>query len=160
MHDEGWTTLLRCHSVYEAEILRGALEAEDVPVRLLDTGVLGVAPQLSPLAGGVRLQVPERELDRANRVLEGLARDAQQGLDGESEPVAPTAEADLLARRAMIAALVGLLVPVVFQLYALVLLARFVSAPRASSRGRRHAAFALLLTLLVLGPIVLVVWSR
>lgn len=164
-----WTTLLRFPTVHEAEVARGALEAHEIPVQLLDTGMVGVADYLSNAIGGVRLQVPAGDEERAMQVLANLgdpaswdddeleeaALAAGDAEDEENDDVELVNPADALARRAMVAALAGFFLPFVLHAYSVVLLASYgrIGTP-ASPRGRRHLAVAAALDALFLGPVL------
>jgi Putative prokaryotic signal transducing protein len=159
-----WKTLLRFTTVHEAEIARGALEAHDIPVQLLDTQMVGVADYLSNAIGGVRLQVPAEEEHNALRVLSTLGgaeewdeedADDEEDDDEEELPEEAVNAADALARRAMVAALAGIFIPFVLHLYSVVILAQFarLGIP-ASPKGRRHVLVAVGLDALFLGPVL------
>ncbi|WP_373046831.1 DUF2007 domain-containing protein [Vulgatibacter sp.] len=177
-----WATLVRFPTVLEAEMARGALEAHEIPVQLLDTQLVGAAGDyLSGAVGGVRLQVPAGEEARALEILsnlgapegwedeiEGLEEDAwereERWLDREVlEDLRDeaTLATDAIARRALVAALAGCFLPFVLHLYSAALLVRFARARLpASSKGRRQAAVAAALDLLFLGPVLFLVLRR
>ncbi len=54
---------------FDAEFARVQLEAADIPVRLLSDGLGGVHPHLQ-FARGIRLAVPESEVEAARELLE------------------------------------------------------------------------------------------
>jgi hypothetical protein len=70
-----WVTLTVFDALPHAEIARGRLLAEDVPCQLVDRSLL----QIGIVAGGIELQVAERNLERARTVL-------AQDFSGELEP--------------------------------------------------------------------------
>ncbi len=156
-----WKTLLRFTTVHEAEVARGALEAHDIPVQLLDTNMVGVADYLSTAIGGVRLQVPEGEEQNALHVLSTLGgveewdEDDEEEDDEEELPEEEVNAADAIARRAMVAALAGIFIPFLLHLYSVVLLAQFARlGTPASPKGRRHLVVAVGLDALFLGPVL------
>lgn len=83
MQDSGsetaeWVRLTATSSTLEAEMLRQALEVEDIPVLLRGTysGVFGGAYQ-GPVPGGVQLLVPSPLLEDARRII-GDSGEAQE----------------------------------------------------------------------------------
>lgn len=187
--EERWTTLLRFSTVHEAEVARGLLEAAGIEATLLDTAITGMAWHLSPALGGVRLQVRPEDREAALAVLAGgeeaeerrRRRAHLEVLDGgalhadETEAEARGGgswqeedlltdhdlEARRLARRALGAALLGVIVPIALHLYSgwlLFALAR--RRGRLDRRSRAWAAMALAIDALVLVPATLFVAQR
>lgn len=72
-----WVTLTVFEILPTAEINRGRLLMEGIPCRLMDRSLSG----LGLLADGIEIQVPESELERAQKV---LAQDFSSDLDLES----------------------------------------------------------------------------
>lgn len=72
-----WVTLTVFDALPPAEIARGRLLAEGVPCALADRSLLSIGI----VAGGLELQVPEPDLERARQV---LARDYSADLEPES----------------------------------------------------------------------------
>ena len=66
-----WVTLRSYSTPIEAHLARGHLETEGVPCFLRDEHTIGMNWLYSNLLGGVRLCVPESELDRAREILAG-----------------------------------------------------------------------------------------
>ncbi len=66
-----WTTVATYASGLEADIARGVLEQEGIPVlvRSDSAGIFGLSFQ-GNVSGGVTLQVPSPELERALELLE------------------------------------------------------------------------------------------
>lgn len=73
MTDAAWVPVTTCATVFEAEMVRQELEAEDIPVLVKGTkpGIFGPGFQ-GAVPGGVEVCVPSPELDRAREVL-GIA---------------------------------------------------------------------------------------
>jgi hypothetical protein len=70
MSEQNWVTLITVHGELNAELLRGLLEAQEIPVQLSQEGVArvyGIA--IGPL-GEVDLLVPEYKLTEAQEVLQ------------------------------------------------------------------------------------------
>lgn len=72
-----WVTLTVFEILPTAEINRGRLLMEGIPCRLMDRSLSG----LGLLMDGIEIQVPESELERAQKV---LAQDFSSDLDLES----------------------------------------------------------------------------
>ena len=70
-----WVHLTDCATGFEADLLRSALEAEDIPalVRGPQAGFLGPTFQGS-VVGGVAVHVPSPEIERAREILEDSIR--------------------------------------------------------------------------------------
>jgi hypothetical protein len=69
MNDEKWELLEEAPSPFQAEIIRGLLEAQDIPSILLQEGVgRAVGFTVGPL-GVVQILVPTSEMERAEVVL-------------------------------------------------------------------------------------------
>ena len=69
-----WVTVATYSTGLEADIARDALESADIPVMVLSgsAGIFGLSFQGS-VPGGVALQVPSPELERAMKVIQGDA---------------------------------------------------------------------------------------
>ena len=65
-----WMTVTNCATGLEADIARAALEAEGIPVmvRSDSAGIFGLAFQ-GMVTGGITLQVPSPEIERAREIL-------------------------------------------------------------------------------------------
>lgn len=70
------TTIASFSFPYEAQIARAKLESEGIPAFLADEHTINAQWLYSNALGGVRLQVPDEFVDRANEVL---------GYDSESD---------------------------------------------------------------------------
>lgn len=75
MTDARWVTLTEVAAGFEADLLREELEAEGIPVLLrgLKAGIYGGGFQ-GAIIGGVEVQVPSPELERAREILETRLR--------------------------------------------------------------------------------------
>ena len=176
-------TLATFDNSAEASIVRNQLEAAGIRTFLADDATIGMAWHLGVAVGGVKLQVAERDAERALAELESLdvapigedewrtgasgdrldadAEDADDAEDeeDENEDTPATTEADKTVARALDAAVIGLfLLP--FQLYSLWLLARLATSPLPlTPRNRKRAILALLLDLPVIILISIWLWS-
>ncbi len=71
-----WAVLRRYSTPLEAPVVRGHLEAAGIPCFLRDEHTIGVNWLYSNALGGVRLCVPEEELERAKEILTGDAEES------------------------------------------------------------------------------------
>lgn len=71
-----WAVLRRYSTPLEAHVVRGHLEAAGIPCFLRDEHTIGVNWLYSNALGGVRLCVPEAELERAQEILTGAAEES------------------------------------------------------------------------------------
>ena len=146
----------------EAHLAKGLLEANGLETFLADELTVGVAWHLSNALGGIKLQVPETDVERATGILaarEDSSIDAEEGLsnlpemeESENEPL-PSAS-DKAVDRALRAALLGLILfPFLpLYLYSLWLLGRLMFSKEKVShhkRWRRRLAVLLNLPMLV-----------
>ena len=79
---------------YKAYIARGRLEAEGIPVVIVDEHLVQVNWMYSQAIGGVKLQVPEEMLEQAREILsmdyeQELAAIEEAGIEPNSEEVCP-----------------------------------------------------------------------
>ena len=65
-------TIAQCNLPAEAHAMRVRLEAAGIPVFLADELTVAMDWLLSNAIGGVKVQVPERYVPRATRLLKGL----------------------------------------------------------------------------------------
>lgn len=69
MSEKNWVVLVKVAGELQAELLRGLLEAQDIPVHLLQEGAgRAVGLTVGPL-GEVEIMVPKRRLSLARSVL-------------------------------------------------------------------------------------------
>ena len=132
---------------HEAELAASYLREHGLSARVENDVLQSMNPLWGMALGGVRVYVPSADADEAKALLADLL----QQVPSRSDPSDRTLEFDAAARRALAAAVVGLfLLPVVAQLYSLVVVLKLRSA-QLSARGRRHRIFALAIDLVVLG---------
>ena len=154
----------------EAHLAKGLLEANGLTAFLADELTVGVAWHLSNAVGGIKLQVPETDVERATGILaarEDSSIDAEEGLADlpeteESENELPSSAGDNAVDRALRAALLGLIIFPFFPLYfySLWLLGRLLfSGEKVSPHKRRRMRLAVLLNLPMLVILcVVVLW--
>jgi hypothetical protein len=70
----GLVTIARVTEVWEAHIIRARLQAEGLLATLADEHLVSMDWLYSNAIGGVRVQVPEREVPRALAVLAAVSR--------------------------------------------------------------------------------------
>jgi hypothetical protein len=70
--------------IQEAHIVKGVLEAEGIPAVVVDENMTSLVIY-TPAIGGVRLQVPDEDYDRARRVL-GLGEEKEEAPPAETPP--------------------------------------------------------------------------
>ena len=80
--DLTWTTVDRYFHPTEAYIAAGKLESEGIPVFLMGINHASANWLISGALGGIRLQVPARDADKARQL---LAQPAERRDDNESE---------------------------------------------------------------------------
>ena len=66
---EQWGVVRSYSNEFDAEFARAELEAAGIPVQLLSDGLSGLHPHLQ-FARGIRVAVPESELQAAKELLE------------------------------------------------------------------------------------------
>jgi hypothetical protein len=66
--------IARFFTPVEAHMLQSRLEAEGVPAVVADAQIVGVNPLLTMAVGGVRVLVPESELERAREIVSAIER--------------------------------------------------------------------------------------
>lgn len=159
--------LTRVDVVLQAELIRGRLEANGIPVRLTDTHTAGLAPHLGVAIGGIRVIVPRDELEAARAILDTPVIDDDAPADdlGVGPTRLPTmGPAETAARWALWSGLLAFVVPVGGQVGSLVMMWRALTlgpplgAPLSAS-GRRVLAMAALVDLLAAATWALVFWS-
>jgi hypothetical protein len=176
--DESLVTITTFGNPVEAEMARNHLEESGIHAVLDKTATAGMAWEQS----GVVLLVPESEVERARRALASLRRrrryeEADYGRAGEhiqprsrrlppadadeeeDDEITPASDADTMARRAWLSAVIGLLVlPPLLHFYSLWWLLQLPGArDRLSQRGKLMAFGAgVLIGLVALGVFLLV----
>ena len=158
----------------EAHLAKGLLEANGLAAFLADELTVGVAWHLSNAVGGIKLQVPENDVERATGILsaredpsldaEGELGDLPEVEESEAEP--PLSTADKTVDRAVRAALLALILFPFFPLYfySLWQLGRLAfSGQKVSPNKRRRMRLAVLLNLpmlVILGVVVLWLFQK
>jgi hypothetical protein len=66
---EAWVTIATFMWRHEAELAKAHLEAADIEAALADEGIVAANPLLANAVGGIKLNVPRAEADRAEQVL-------------------------------------------------------------------------------------------
>ena len=75
---------------YEASLVRGELEAFDIDATLADVNAVSVNWLWSNLLGGVKVQVPQSEVEQALRVLAAEWSDEPDGQDAPEVTTCPS----------------------------------------------------------------------
>jgi hypothetical protein len=90
-----FVTVARVFNSLEAEMLRGCLQAEGIPVMLGDAQTVQTDTLLTVALGGVRVMVPASFAAAARQTLEDVARGAREidDLPADAEPAAPEDDA-------------------------------------------------------------------
>ena len=65
-------TIATCNELTEAHILKGRLEAEGILCFLGDEHIVGAQPFYAVAVGGIKLKVPENDVDEAKAILAGI----------------------------------------------------------------------------------------
>ena len=81
---ETFKTIARFQYSTEAQIIKGRLEAEGIPVFLSDALTIDVDPLVSQAIGGVKLKVRAEDAMKAQYILDKIAKYA---LDDEGNPI-------------------------------------------------------------------------
>jgi len=147
---DGEVVVSRLQTPYEAELAANYLREHGLAVRIDNDVLQGMNPLWGMALGGVRVYVPIADEARAKALLEELERPSPD-TEPRDDPSQRTRENDAAARRALAAAVIGsFLLPVVAQIYSLVIALRLRPA-QLGPRGRRHWGLALAVDGLVLG---------
>ena len=73
--NENLVTVATFVTQHKAEMVRSALETNDIDVFLADQAISRIASHLTPMIGGIKVQVREGDVDRARRLLAELQSD-------------------------------------------------------------------------------------
>ena len=86
-----FVTVIRVFNSLEAEMLRGCLEAEGIPVTLGDAQTVQTDTLLTVALGGIRVMVPAPFAAAARQTVEAVERGALEidELPADAEPAAP-----------------------------------------------------------------------
>jgi hypothetical protein len=156
---EQLVTVARFAEPVKANLAKNCLEAEGIPAFLADEITVGMAWQLSNALGDIKLQVAEQDAERARMALAELpgadAGEPEEAVEGaepqaaeaDDEAEEPRSVREETADRAVLAALIGLLV-IPLQLYVFWLLLKvFVSDEPLGPKHRRNAILAAVINL-------------
>lgn len=90
---EELVTIARFFSLGEAKVAQGKLSSEGISVFVCDEHMHAINWHMGAAFGGIRLQVPERQLVRALEILDGFEPDASEEEDETEEvPCCPECE--------------------------------------------------------------------
>ena len=67
-----WVLVRNCLTLYEALVVRSALEGSDIECFLPDESLLGIRPELAVALGGARVLVRSDDLERATEALRDI----------------------------------------------------------------------------------------
>ena len=159
---------------HQAHLAANALRAVHIPVKIVDESTVSALPHLELALGGVKLYVPESDVEDAERILRGDADLAEQpyrepaedSLIDEFDEVSETSElqsaraVDDDVFRAFRASIVGLLLcPFLLHLYSASLLLQLPSKGAGLShkaRQRARIAWGINVVVIILGIIGLI----
>lgn len=148
---EDFATLISFHTIGEAQVAAGLLDAAGIDCSVADEAIATAAPHWGPAMGGYRVQVRRMDLDRARATLADDSRDEQDAelrasVAGDPDDPRPNPREDA-ALRSWRAAIVGwVLLPIVFHLYSLGLLGTVLRRTEPlTPRARRRAIGAAIL---------------
>jgi hypothetical protein len=148
-------------TVLEAEMARGRLEADGIGARVVDANTAGIATHLAMAIGGVKIAVAKSDFEAARAILFSPSAlvepfpDEVAADEEEERDLAAAPSADVLANRALRAAVVGFIAPPLGHLWSLYLLGTAVFSRRSelSTTGRRQATIAATIDAAVLGSL-------
>jgi hypothetical protein len=157
-------TLTRCGELPTAQLLCGRLDAEGIECFIPDEIMATQTWHLTRAIGGIRVQVRQADLERAQQILEnpGVAEGAGEGDAAEVSSESSAGESagqdkdddgsisagDRAAYRAMRVALVSLWLLGLIHPYSLLLAVRALRREDVTAWGRRRAWIALIVSLL------------
>ena len=129
---------------HEAELSASYLRDHEIRARVDNDVLANMDPFYSDVFGGVRLHVRRIDAERADELLRELEA-AEKQARAERDP---TTAADRTADRALVGAVLGLMLPLVVHAYSLWLALR-VDWQALSARGRRRLAIAVVIDVAV-----------
>ncbi len=141
---DGEVVIRKFSAPHEAELSANYLREHEIRARVDNDVLVNLDPFYSDVFGGVRLHVPERDAARADELLLGL----EAATKAAREERDPTTLADRMAERALVGAVLGILLPVVTNLFSLWLALR-VDWNLLSEKGRRRVTIAVVVDLVV-----------
>ncbi|HEX6763989.1 MAG TPA: hypothetical protein VF103_00900 [Polyangiaceae bacterium] len=143
---DGEVVVRKYSAPHEAELSANYLREHEIRARVDNDVLPQMDPFYSDVFGGVRLHVRQRDAERADellRELEALEKAARAERD-------PTTVADRTADRALVGAVLGILLPIVTHALSLWLALR-VDWHALSRRGRRRMTIAVVIDLVAFG---------
>ncbi|HVR20258.1 MAG TPA: hypothetical protein VMS65_11195, partial [Polyangiaceae bacterium] len=129
---------------HEAELSASYLRDHEIRARVDNDVLANMDPFYSDVFGGVRLHVRRIDAERADELLRELEA-AEKQARAERDP---TTAADRTADRALVGAVLGLMLPILVHAYSLWLALR-VDWKALSARGRRRLTIAVVIDVLV-----------
>jgi len=150
---DDFVTLTRCDQLVAAQLLCGRLDSEGIDCFIPDEHVANQTWHLSRAIGGIRVQVRQADLERAQQILadpaagvasEGMSEPRPNGVhDQDDGTIGP---GDRAAYRAMRVALVSLWLMGLIHPYSLALAARALRRTDLTAWGKRRAWIALVVS--------------
>lgn len=90
---EEMVTIAKFFSLGEAKVAQGRLSSEGIQVFVCDEHTHAINWHMGAAFGGIRLQVPERQVVRAMEILDGFVPDAtEEDAETEEVPCCPECE--------------------------------------------------------------------
>jgi hypothetical protein len=86
MSEDQWEVLEEAQGALQAEILRGLLEAQEIPVVLSQEGLGHVYGMTFGRLGSVQILVPVKDFERASQILDDYYSDAKDDSANSDEP--------------------------------------------------------------------------
>jgi hypothetical protein len=137
---------------HEAELSASYLRDHEIRARVDNDVLANMDPFYSDVFGGVRLHVRRIDAERADELLTALEA-AEKQARAERDP---TTAADRTADRALVGAVLGMMLPIVVHAYSL-WLALGVDWQALSARGRRRLAIAVVIDVAVFAVALLAI---
>jgi len=85
MTEENWEVVGEISGPFQAEIIRGLLEAQEIPVVLSQDGIGRVYSLTIGTAGLVQVFVPAKDFQRAKKILDDFQSGALEDQSGSEE---------------------------------------------------------------------------
>jgi hypothetical protein len=141
---DGEVVIRKFSAPHEAELSASYLRDHEIRARVDNDVLANMDPFYSDVFGGVRLHVRRIDAERADELLKQLEA-AEKQARAERDP---TTAADRTADRALVGAVLGMMLPVVVHAYSLWLALR-VDWQALSARGRRRLTIAVVIDVAV-----------
>ena len=104
-----WKLLSSYQDTVEADIVRGLLEDNDIPVMVDDKALNELMPQLSGVLGGTKVFVMERDFDRAVKILSETEEQSDPQDSEEADKKSPDEIYEEKARKVRQISIIGFL---------------------------------------------------